>query len=222
MVNLLPFLEYFFSNQQLWIFRWGFSILLPQLYGNHILQQINVVIIDGDAQENSQIDNAIDKFFPHAKRFHCGWHIGNRSWMKQIEGLKSFPSEMQLFYEKMKDISHFWIYSLMKGTYCKVREEYIVSKNLFKRFLTTPSLYVGARKILVTNIKTWFKSYVEVHKDHYSYYKKNSLCFGEYSNSVVEGVYNGMKHSSAPIIPSHSLHRAITILSKNATRNEDI
>ena len=110
----------------------------------------------------------------------------------------------------------------MKGTYCETREEYIVSKNLFKRFLTTPSLHVGARKILVTNIITWFKSYVEVHEDHYSYYKKsNSLCFGEYSNSVVEGVHNDMKHSSAPILPSHSLHRAVAILSKNTTRKEE-
>lgn len=216
-------LRVFLPNQQLWIFRWVFCILLPQLYGNHILQQINVVITDGDAQENSQLDNAIDKFFPHAQRFRCGWHIVNRSWMKRIEGPKSFPSEMQVFYEKMKDISHSWIYSFMKGTYCETREEYIVSKNLFKRFLTTPSLHVGARKILVTNIITWFKSYVEVHEDHYSYYKKsNSLCFGEYSNSVVEGVHNGMKHSSAPILPSHSLHRAVAILSKNATRKEEI
>ena len=89
----------YLTNQQLWIFHWVFYILLTQLYGNCVLEQINVVITDGDAQENSQLDNAIDKFFPHAQRFRCGWHIVNRSWMKQIEGPKSFPSEMQVFYE---------------------------------------------------------------------------------------------------------------------------
>ena len=49
----------------------------------------------------------------------------------------------------------------------------------------------------------------------------NSLCFAEYSNSVVEGAHNGIKHNSAPLVPSHTLQHAVAILSKNASRKED-
>ena len=51
-------------NQQLWVFQWVFCVLLPKVYSNDLLSQIQVIITDGDAQESSQIDNAIDLFFP--------------------------------------------------------------------------------------------------------------------------------------------------------------
>ena len=49
-------------NQQLWVFRWIFCVLLPKVYSNDLLFQIKTIVTDGDAQESSQIDNAIDFF----------------------------------------------------------------------------------------------------------------------------------------------------------------
>ena len=54
-------------NQQLWVFRWVFCVLLPKVYSNDLLSQIKIIVTDGDAQESSQIDNAIDLFFPQVK-----------------------------------------------------------------------------------------------------------------------------------------------------------
>ena len=77
--------------------------------------------------------------------------------------------------------------------------------------------------MLVTNILSWFKRFVETHEDQYCYYlRKHLLCFGEYSNSATEGCNNGMKSNSAPVRPSNNLHRSLTILTKNAIRKEEI
>ena len=66
------------------IFQWLFSIVLPKVYSNTVLQRIRLVISDGDAQEYNQLDNAIQKYFPHIVRARCGWHIVDRSWLKKF------------------------------------------------------------------------------------------------------------------------------------------
>ena len=71
-------------NQQLWVFRWVFCVLLPKVYSNYLLSQIKIIVTDGDAQESSQIDNAIDLFFPEVKRVQCGWHIVHQGWNRVI------------------------------------------------------------------------------------------------------------------------------------------
>ena len=49
-------------NQQQWLFRWIFCVSLPKVHSNDLLFQIKTIVTDGDAQESSQIDNAIDFF----------------------------------------------------------------------------------------------------------------------------------------------------------------
>ena len=62
----------FLPNQKMWVFRWVFSVLLPKVYGNELLKQVQVFITDGDPQETQQLDNGIDLFFPQAKIIRCG------------------------------------------------------------------------------------------------------------------------------------------------------
>ena len=47
------------------------------------------------------------------------------------------------------------------------------------------------------------------------------LHFGEYSNSATEGIHKGMKYHSAPVLPSHKLHRTLAVLTKNVIRKEE-
>ena len=51
-------------NQKMLTFLWVFCVLLPKIFGNRVLSKIQVLITDGDSQETSQMDNAIDQFFP--------------------------------------------------------------------------------------------------------------------------------------------------------------
>ena len=73
--NMFIFLRVFMPNQQSWMFRWVFSVVFPRLLPKHILSKIRIVITDGDPQEYSQVDNAIESVIPNAKRVQCGWHI---------------------------------------------------------------------------------------------------------------------------------------------------
>ena len=76
-------------NQQLWMFRWIFSIVFPSLMSKHILAHIKKIITDGDPQEFTQIDNAIESVIPNAKRLRCGWHIVAQGFDKHVN--TTFP-----------------------------------------------------------------------------------------------------------------------------------
>ena len=62
--KMLIFLRAYLPHEKGWIFRWLFSIVLPKMYSNTVLQRIWLVISDGDTQEYNQLDNAIQKYFP--------------------------------------------------------------------------------------------------------------------------------------------------------------
>ena len=81
-----------------------------------------------------ELDSAIDDFFPQAKRVRCGYQIVNRGWDNKIENFQSFPTSQMKFYEKIKMQIHTLMYSWMKSE-CQTKNENLVSKILFKKFL---------------------------------------------------------------------------------------
>ena len=64
---MFTILSVYMKNQNTWIFRWLFIIVVPQLLGKHNLKRFQVIISDGDAQEYHQIDYLIIKYFTSAK-----------------------------------------------------------------------------------------------------------------------------------------------------------
>jgi hypothetical protein len=78
--NVVTVLRVFMPNERAWAFRWLFQVVFYTLLGCSGLGRIKVVITDGDAQETSQLDLAIQAFFPRALRIRCGWHIVDRGW----------------------------------------------------------------------------------------------------------------------------------------------
>ena len=157
------------------------------------------------------------------KKTQCGWHIIHGGWDRYVEDKRSLSTEQQIIYEWVKLICTSWLYSFMKASYCETKEEYFLSKTLFKRFL----LYSGNQNVtltmLVTNIMAWFKNHVEVHENYYCYYRqRDKVTFGVYCNTPIEGTHNGIKSSATPVLPTHSLVRSVALLSKNAERNQDL
>ena len=53
----------FLPNERSWIFRWIFSVVLPKLVDRTVLSRIRLIISDGDAQEFTIIDSAVNIFF---------------------------------------------------------------------------------------------------------------------------------------------------------------
>ena len=96
--KMFTVLRAYLPNEQTWVFHWVFSNVLPSMFGNSILKHIKMVISDGDSQEYSQLDNAINRFFPSVYRGRCGWHIIEKGWQIHMLGVKSFPVESAAFY----------------------------------------------------------------------------------------------------------------------------
>ena len=132
--KMFIFLRAYLPNEKGWIFRWIFSIVLPKMFSNTVLQRTQLVITDGDLQEYSQLDNAIQKYFPHIKRARCGWHIIDRSWDKHFPKNSEFPHETHQYLEKIKKHVHNWMYSWMKPG-CETIQEYRLSKYLLYKYL---------------------------------------------------------------------------------------
>ena len=44
-----------------------------------------IVITDGDSQEFTQVDNAIQNVLPNAKRVRCGWHIVHQGFDRYVD-----------------------------------------------------------------------------------------------------------------------------------------
>jgi hypothetical protein len=78
-------LRAFLPNEQSWSYKWFFHTVLPALLGKDVLKRIKIIVIDGDSQEISQLDDALAWFFPEAYRIRCSWHIIDRGWNKRVK-----------------------------------------------------------------------------------------------------------------------------------------
>ena len=72
---MFTIMRVYLPHEKTWIFRWLFCVVLPQLFGKPTVDQIKIIISDGDSQEIQQLDNAISLFLPNILRVRCGWHI---------------------------------------------------------------------------------------------------------------------------------------------------
>ncbi len=60
----------------------------------------------------------------------------------------------------------------MKFAYCETQEEYLLSKQLFLKYLESPRISGGPSKMVVLQVMAWFKNNVEVHENHYCFWKR--------------------------------------------------
>ena len=119
-------------NQQSWMFRWVFSVVFPRLIPKHILTKFRIVITDGDPQEFSQVDNAIESAIHNAKRVRCGWHIVHKGYEKYID--TTFPDIPKSVLNDHKKIIQNWMYSWIKRT-CSTYLQYKYSRYLFMKYI---------------------------------------------------------------------------------------
>ena len=65
--KMFIFLRVFMPNQQSWMFRWVFSVVFPRLIPKHILQNIKIVITDGDLKNLHKLIMQSRMLFPTQK-----------------------------------------------------------------------------------------------------------------------------------------------------------
>ena len=209
-------LRAFLPNQQNWVFRWIFSVVLPQVFGADVLHHIKVIISDGDANEMSQIDSAISMYMPHVYRVRCGWHIVDRGWEKHI--VSGYPEQAE-FYSDTRGLIKEWIYSFMNHR-CETRAEYKLSKKLLKEFVHSPMIESRLGSFFASNFDAFFRKNVETHEAHYLFYQRKHLRhYEEYSNSSHEGTNKGLKYCASPVTPNTRMDNSCAILSKQGVRS---
>jgi MULE transposase domain len=112
----------FVPNERAWVFRWLFSVAMPQLLGPQAIKRIKLIITDGDSQETSQLDVALKEHFSGAVRGRCGWHIIDRGWTTKgpkVTHATCSPSEFRSYAALFKA----WLYSWMSPA-VHTKEEY--------------------------------------------------------------------------------------------------
>ena len=209
--NMFIFLRVFMPNQQSWMFRWVFSVVFPRLILKHVLSKVRIVITDGDPQEFSQVDNAIESIIPNAKRVRCGWHIVHKGFEKYID--TTFPDISTSIVNDHKKIIQNWMYSWMKRT-CPTYLQYKYSRYLFMKYIFSSQVVNLFGIAFSNNVAMFVRKHVLLHKKYFIYSQRNHIRhYGEYSNTPLEGTNYGLKHSSISTHPGLSMDSSMVILS---------
>jgi hypothetical protein len=113
----------FVPNERAWLFRWLFHIATPSLLGHVACESVQLQITDGDSQEISQLDQAMNTVFKNSLRRRCGWHIVEKGWDRNVAGLGRSQGAKHI-----EAVVKQWIYSLMKEVETEVEYSMCVTQ----------------------------------------------------------------------------------------------
>lgn len=216
--KMFTFLRAFLPNQQGWVFRWIFSVVFPNMFHKQVLENVQVIISDGDPQEFTQIDACRKTVFPNAFRQRCGFHIVRMGWKSHIPGKSLFVQEQRVFYKNVCHHLKTWIYSWMKSC-CETEDEYEVSKHMFFKFLNTVQIRNRLGTYFIDKVSDFVRKHVEVHDNNFCFFRRKHLRhFDEYVNSLHEGTNNAIRHSAAPIKANMCIENTLVVLNENSSR----
>ena len=112
----------FLPHERAWAFRWLLQDAMPNLLGRQNVLASRLILSDGDSQETTQADYAIENIFCNARRRRCGFHIVTLGMAKHIPKKCLVSKKLQAKYESIiKQIKN-WMYSWMRGS-CENEEE---------------------------------------------------------------------------------------------------
>ena len=132
-------------------------------------------------------------------------------WTHRIMKKHCFPTSVGCFYDRVCNHLNKWMYSWMKSS-CETREEYLVSKLMFKKFLNSKPIKTKLGTTFIQNVESFVTKHIEPHETYFCFYLRLNLrSFEEYTNSIHEGTNRGLKYNSAPVGPSTNIEKAKSI-----------
>ena len=231
--KMFTVLRAFLANEQAWSFKWLFQSVFPVLLGQRYLNDVKIVLGDGDPQQISQLEDAIDKHFTNVYRTRCSWHIIDRGWTKKVDlklggkssrkrapYMKGKPRKKSAPLTEINKVArkvYRWLFSWAQAGHCETLEEFVVSKALLVSFVESKEVTALLGSTLVESILDFIRQHVEHHEDRFCYYKRHSIFHLEtHSNTSHEGTNNGLFNCAAPVMPTNSMEKAAKTLAFNA------
>ena len=173
--KMFMILRAFLPNERAWIFRWIFSTVLPNIFGELYLSKVNLVISDGDSCEYTQLDIAIEKYMPNTLRIRCGWHLVDRGWNNYGPKLKYYQDHKDLYREISCNIKSY-LYSWMKPN-CETYDEYLISRSLLFKYLSSPQVMNTLGKEYYNSVCNWIRLHIDPHLEKILFcYRKKFIC----------------------------------------------
>jgi len=205
-------LRAYLPNQRMWTFHWIFQTVIPALLGQDI-KRTSMIITDGDSQEITQLDNAILQYFPQVFRQRCGWHLVTRGWDRYCPARGSAYDQINKpFYKVCQNVLN-WLYSWLESK-VETEMEYKISKALLFQYLTHPNQVAILGNTNCDKIVNFIREHVVPYEQNSCFFHRISIRhYDECTNSSIEGSFGGMKYSSMPVNPQHSVSRSACILS---------
>ena len=201
--RMFTVLRAFLPNEQAWSFKWLFQVVFPSLLGEDYLNDVRIVLGDGDPQQISQLEDAIDKFFPNVYRARCSWHIIDRGWASKVQlkmGGKSrkkrplhLKGKARKQPEPLSELNRVarklyrWMFSWAQANYCESLEEFQVSKALFLSFAQSKEVRDLIGSAMVDTLLEFLRQHVSHHEDHFCYYKRLGIFHLETHSNTSHG-----------------------------------
>jgi hypothetical protein len=107
------FLWVWLPNQKRFSFRWVFKFVLTSIFDPHAFRRMQLVMVDGDPQQRSELSKVIMDYMPDAMDGDYGWQIVEEGWKAHGPGktavIEKKRDAYNLFKKRVKD----WCYSWM-------------------------------------------------------------------------------------------------------------
>lgn len=223
----------YLPNEQAWVYQWLFQTVFPALLGNSYLNDVKMIMTDGDFQEISQLEAAISNHFPRVFRARCAWHIIDRGWNAKVKfalgghSKRKRPSHLRCKPRKpaapltranrIARLIYRWMFSWAQPGHCITEEEYMVSKALFLSFVAGTVVLDALGETARDVIFNFVNGHVFTQENHFTYYRRHHIFhLDSHSNTSHEGTNNGIKHCAVPVMPQNTLENSVSTLSFNA------
>lgn len=215
-------LRAFLPNQRAWSFRWVFQSVMPKLLNSMHLQNVAMCLTDGDSQETSQLDAAIQKFFPQAKRRRCAYHMITKRWEKSAikkkvpAGLSCTKSDRTSMMKLLRDWQYSWT-----DSQTETASEMKVSLALFLEYIQSETMSKYGTKEDIDEILKLTRESILPFEEYFSFHRfSNIRCYDARTTSGHEGTNLALKRGATSVRPNQSLETAAAVIEQKE-RNHD-
>ncbi|MHA7927628.1 MAG: SWIM zinc finger family protein, partial [Marinobacter sp.] len=208
------FLRVWAHNQKRATFHWIFNVVVPNLIGVRYLQRTQIVLVDGDRQQQTELHLSLEKFMRNATIGTCARHLVQIGYDKNARPACGVPRDRrsrQMFKDSARVVLT-WLYSFMLGQYspCETELEYKVSKAILFSYLQSPS---GATAFLgsanAKALEEWIRDSILINEDLFLHCRRSHLRhYWQATTSPHEGTNHGLKAHAAKVGPNQSLEKS--------------